>query len=59
LSSNEDVTDVASQMLLYDLDLDYPQNYAEIINNISLEKVNEAARKYIHPDKFNVVVVGP
>jgi zinc protease len=59
LSSNEDVTDVASQMLLYDLDLDYPQNYAEIINSISLEKVNEAARKYIHPDKFNVVVVGP
>jgi predicted Zn-dependent peptidase len=46
-------------MLLYDLDLDYPQNYAEIINSISLEKVNEAARKYIHPDKFNVVVVGP
>lgn len=59
LSSNEDVTDVASQMLLYDLDLDYPQNYAEIINGISLEKVNEVARKYISPDKFNVVIVGP
>ena len=46
-------------MLLYDLDLDYPQNYAEIINGISLEKVNEVARKYISPDKFNVVIVGP
>lgn len=59
LSSNEDVTDVASQMLLYGLPLNYPQNYAEIINNVTLEQVNEVVRKYINPDKFNVVIVGP
>lgn len=59
LSSNEDIAEVAKQMLVYDLDLDYPENYSEIINSISLEEVNAAARKYIHPDKFSVVIVGP
>ena len=59
LSSNDDIAEVAKQILVYDLDLDYPENYSEIIDSISLEQVNEAARKYIHPDKFSVVTVGP
>lgn len=59
LSSNDDIAEVAKQILVYDLDLDYPENYSEIINSISLEQVNAAARKYIHPEKLSVVIVGP
>lgn len=59
LSSNDDIAEVAKQILVYDLDLDYPENYSEIINSISLDQVNAAARKYIHPEKFSVVIVGP
>ncbi|MDD9898442.1 MAG: pitrilysin family protein, partial [Candidatus Melainabacteria bacterium] len=59
LSSNESTAATLSQLQLYQLGDDYIENYAERINAITLEQVNEAARKYIHPDKLKVTIVGP
>ena len=59
LSSNEEIVDTLAQIQLYGMGIDYPENYSEIINNVSLEQVNAAARKYIKPDLLHTVVVGP
>ncbi len=59
LASNEDLVDVLASMQLYDVGLDYIENYTDLINTISLDDVNRSARKYIHPDKLNTVIVGP
>ncbi len=59
LASNETIVDTLSQLQLYRLGNDYIKTYEDRINSITLEEVNRVARKYIHPDKLNVVVVGP
>lgn len=59
LGNNETTSRTISSMLLYDLNEDYLENYSEIINSISLEEVNNAAKKHIKPDMLNVVIAGP
>ncbi len=36
----------------------YMDEYSDQINNVTLEEVNAAIKKYINPDKVNVVVAG-
>lgn len=59
LASNEDITDTFSQMQVYGLGDDYIKTYEARINAITLEQVREAAKKYIHPELLNSVIVGP
>lgn len=59
LASNEDIADTFSQIQVYGLGPDYIKTYEDRINSITLKEVREAAKKYIHPDLFNIVVVGP
>jgi len=44
---------------LYSLGLDYPQTFTGIIRNVTLDQVNRAAKKYIHPDRLVQIVVTP
>jgi predicted Zn-dependent peptidase len=39
--------------------MDYPERFGEIIRGVSLEQVNAAAKKYIHPDRLVQIVVTP
>ena len=59
LASNEAIVDTLSQLQLYKLGNDYIKTYEARINAITLDEVNRVARKYIHPEKLNVVIVGP
>ena len=59
LSSNEDLSQTLSYILVYRLGDGYIENYSDLINNISLEEVNAAARKHIKPDNFSTVIAGP
>jgi zinc protease len=43
---------------LYGLGLDYPWRYPAIVNNITRDDILNAARKYLDPDKYLLVVVG-
>ena len=45
-------------LLAYGLPLDYYDHYIERINAITAEDVQRAARRYIDPDHFDIVVVG-
>jgi zinc protease len=43
---------------LYGLGLDYPERYPAIIAAVTIADVQRVAQKYLHPDRFALVVVG-
>ena len=43
---------------LYNLGLDYPWRYPELIQGLTPQDIQRAANKYLHPDKYLLVVVG-
>jgi zinc protease len=47
-----------SQVEYYHLGPDYPARYPSIIRGITKEQVLSAARKYLHPEKAILVIVG-
>ena len=52
---------VASQLLgaeIYGLGIDYIERYASIIAGVSLEDVRAAAKKYLLPDAYALVIAG-
>lgn len=46
------------RIVQYDLDKSYVKKQNEIINNISQADLNKLAKKYLSPDKMNILVVG-
>ena len=44
---------------LFNLGLDFPQRFQEIIRAVTLEQVHAAARTYLHPDRLVHIVVTP
>jgi zinc protease len=42
---------------IYGLGLDYPQTYPGLINKVTRERIQEVAKKYLHPDTMAIVVV--
>jgi zinc protease len=59
LSSMESLSETMLQMLIYDLGANYINNYNTTINSVSKEQVDNSARKYIKPENFSSVIVGP
>jgi len=57
LVSNHDVAALLPVLEFYDLGLDYPDRYADLIGQVTLEQVQKAAKTYLHPDHFLEVVV--
>ncbi|HEV8715154.1 MAG TPA: pitrilysin family protein [Candidatus Binatia bacterium] len=57
LVSNRDVGALLPVLEFYELGLDYPDRYADLIGQVTLEQVQKAARTYLHPDQFLQVVV--
>jgi zinc protease len=57
LVSNRDVVALLPVLEFYDLGLDYPDRYANLIGQVTLEQVQAAAKTYLHPDRFLQVVV--
>jgi zinc protease len=59
LESNEGVAASILNMETYRLGLDYLRRYAGIINAITAEEVQRAARKYLSPEAYALAVAGP
>lgn len=59
LETNSGIVDTITDMELYGLGLDYLQRYAELINDISIERIQAAARRYLSADDINIAVSGP
>ncbi len=58
LETPSQVVSLLSSMLFYDLGEDYPEKFLERIKALTSESVNRVATELLHPDKFQVVVVG-
>lgn len=56
--TQEGLTNLLVSQQLYDLPADYLQTYRDKINAVTLEDVERVAKKYISPDKINIVIVG-
>jgi zinc protease len=47
-----------AEIVEYGLPQDYFQNYSERVKALTLDKVQEAARTIVHPDRLTWVIVG-
>ena len=56
--TQEGLTNLLVNQYLYDLPGDYLQTYRDQVSAVTSEQVQEAAKKYIHPDKLAIVLVG-
>jgi zinc protease len=59
LETNEGVARTLLNAEFYGLGMDYLQSYSKIYRSITLDQVNDAARKYLHPDNATLVIAGP
>jgi zinc protease len=57
LASNRDVASILPVLEFYDLGLDYPDRYADLIGQVTLEKIQSVAKTYLRPDQLLQVVV--
>lgn len=58
MDTNGKTVRLLAAMYMYGLGLDYPEQYPQWINAITAEEVLRVARKYLHPERFLLVVVG-
>jgi len=59
LETNSGLVDMITGMELYGLGLDYLQRYREEIDAITVERIQDAARKYLSADDLVIAVSGP
>ena len=57
-ASNDDIIGYIAMIGFYGLPLDYLDTFTETINKISRDKVVDAYKRRLHPDKFLTVIVG-
>lgn len=59
LETNSGLVDIITDMELYELGLDYLHRYKDEINAITVERIQNAARKYLSADDLVIAVSGP
>ena len=58
LDTNHKVASFLAQVEFFQLGLDYPDRYADLIRKVTREDVQRVAKAYLHPEKLITVVVG-
>jgi len=59
LETNEGVAQAILDMEHFNLGLDYLQRYAGLIDEITAERVQAAARRWLDPDAYALAIAGP
>ena len=59
LETNAGVADAILEMVWYDLGLDYLARYADIVNDITADRVREVTAKYLRPGAYALAIAGP
>lgn len=59
LETNRGIVDTITDMELYGLGMDYLYRYSDMINSITVQRIQEAAQKYLSADDLVIVVSGP
>lgn len=58
IGNNARIADTLAEMIFYKKPLDYLNIYPKEIEKLSRETIQETFKKYIHPDKMALVIVG-
>ena len=58
LESNEGVASALMAIERYELPIDFYQQYPGLIREITVERVLQVARRYLHPDRLAIAVAG-
>jgi zinc protease len=58
MDTNAKMVKLLSAIEFYGLGLDYLEKYPQLINQVTEGEILRAARQYLHPEKFLLVVVG-
>lgn len=58
LSTKKNLNSTILGIEFYNLGENYINDYPEIINSLKLNEINEVIKKYIFPDKLNIVIAG-
>lgn len=58
MDTNSKIAELLTQVEYYNLGLDYFETYEREILKVTKEDVLDVAKKYLHPDKICIVVVG-
>lgn len=59
LETNGMIADTLHQAEIYGMGMSFIQDYAGLYQAVTLEEVNQSAKKYLHPDKYTLVIAGP
>ncbi|MDJ0626512.1 MAG: pitrilysin family protein [Candidatus Caenarcaniphilales bacterium] len=59
LTSNENIASSLNQYALWGMDLETINEYPEKIKSVTKEDVINVLRRYIHPDKLNLIILRP
>ncbi|MDB5101898.1 MAG: peptidase domain protein [Cyanobacteria bacterium RYN_339] len=59
LATNSGMARAIARIAMFDLGEDYWARYPQLVNQATLDEVNAAARKLLHPDAAHVVIAGP
>ncbi len=59
LETNEGVARMILSAEFLGVGIDYLSNFAKIYRGVTLEQVNAAAKKYLHPEDETLVIAGP
>jgi zinc protease len=52
------IAGILTSIEIYNLGLDYPQQYSGLINAVTREDILRIANKYLHPERIVVIIVG-
>ena len=58
LDTNHKVANFLAQVEFFDLGLDYPDRYPDLIQKVTRDDVLRVAKEYLHPDHMIAVIVG-
>ncbi len=58
MDTDSKMADLLAQVEFYGLGLNYFEVYYDGIHNVTKEDVLDVAKKYLHPDKMDIIVVG-
>ena len=59
LETNEGVVNALLEMERYDLGFDYLQRYADLVNTVTVQDVQDTTKKYLDPEMYALAVAGP
>jgi len=59
LVDNQSIASTLHAAEFYGLGMDYMRKYQSLYRSVTLQQVNAAAKKYLHPDTYTLVIAGP